>query len=158
MNTYRRVFLEGMLLIHQQEEQEQKKQQKKQTRLSLIPSLYQQEGLTQTEIAQKLNVNQVTISRDIKLLGLEKKQRFRRHPCHNSNSNNNNYYYIKEERPARYQNFRYCKNCKWIPIAKVISKECNGIDYSYCPNCSTKMRKNAKKSKLNHKRREFKRL
>lgn len=110
-------------------------------RLSLISSLYQQ-GLTQAEIAQQLKVHQSTVGRDIKRLGLGKKKRTR----------------LYEPRPSRYEKFRYCIHCKWIPIAQVISKICKDIEYSYCPNCSAKLRENAKKSQLNHKRKKVKRL
>lgn len=129
------MLLSSLELHHHQHHPEESK-------VSLISLLYQQ-GLTQAQIAHKLKIHQSTVGRAIKKLGLTQKKRFRS---------------ADEERAPRYQKFRYCKNCKWIPIAKVITKKCNDVKYSYCPNCSSKMRENAKKSKLNHKRKNIKRL
>jgi transcriptional antiterminator len=84
-----------------------------------ISSLYYQ-GLTQYEIADKLNVSQPTVQRVFKKLGLPKRKSSR----------------SKETRLPRYRKFYYCVHCKWIPITKVTK--------NYCPECNGKLRKSKK--------------
>ena len=99
-----------------------------------------QKGLTQWEIARRLNINQSTVSRYIRKFGIPKIKPSR----------------INEYRPRRYDKYLYCTHCKWIPINDVVTNLCNGIKYSYCPKCNKKIRENAKSSK--YKRKEVKRI
>ena len=61
-------------------------------------------------------------------------------------------------RPKRYDKFLYCNECKWILQKDVIIKLINGIKYSHCPKCKSKVRKNSIKPKFNHSRRNIKRI
>ena len=62
-------------------------------------------------------------------------------------------------RPKRYDKFRYCNECnKWIPIKDILLKLIKNIEYSHCPKCKSKVRKNSIKPKFNHSRRNIKRI
>lgn len=100
-------------------------QQHRENILSQISFFYQQ-GLTHRQIAHKLKISPATVGRNIKKLGLTKRKHSR----------------IGEVRPPRYNKYRYCKHCKWIPIKDAKTN---------CPNCNSKLR-NSRKSRKKVKR------
>ena len=78
-------------------------------------------GLTQWEIARRLNINQSTVSRYIHKFGIPKNKPSR----------------LNEPRPRRYDKYMYCIHCKWILDKDV-------INFPNCPKCNKKMRKKRK--------------
>jgi hypothetical protein len=121
-----------------------------------ILSLLQQ-GLTQCEIARKLNTYQVEIHRRIKKLGIDI-SKCRHCICGKKITIHQNNKYCSrdcynEDRKSKYKKYYYCAKCKWIPHNKAVFKPKGSIlrynitttystkkDGYYCPKCNLNLR------------------